>query len=129
MKSTILKITIISILMTVAITVHAESAVQIWTCKLKDGKTPQDAEAVSSAWLKAAKGMKGGEKMKVFLEYPVAANVGDGAFTFVLVTPSFDEWGAFNGAYEGSAAAKADEDFGDVATCTSSYLWASVEVE
>jgi len=129
MKSTILKITIISILMTVAISAYAESAVQIWACTLEDGKTPQDAEAVTSAWLKAAKGQKGGEKMKVFLEFPVAANVGGGNFNFVLVTPSFDEWGAFNGAYEGSAAAKADEDFGDVATCTSSYLWASVEVE
>lgn len=129
MKSTILKITIISILMAVAITAHAESAVQVWACKLKDGKTPQDAGTVSSAWLKAAKGVKGGEKMKVFLDFPVAANVGGGNFNFVLVTPSFDEWGAFNGAYDGSAAAKADEAFSDVATCTSSYLWTSVEVE
>jgi len=129
MKSTIVKIAIISILMTVAIAVHAESAVQVWACTLEDGKTPQDVEAVSSAWLKAAKGMKGGEKIKVYLEYPVAADVGGGSFTFVLVTPSFEEWGAFNGAYAGSAAAKADEDFGDVATCTSSYLWASTEVE
>ena len=129
MKNTILKFMFISILMAIAIPAHAASVLHIWSCELEQGKTPADAEAVSSAWLKAAKGMKGGDQLKVYLDYPIAANSGGGSFKFVLIAPSFEEWGVFNGGYEGSAAAKADEDFFSVAKCSRSSIWESNEIE
>lgn len=128
MKNTITKFVLISILMAIAIPAHA-SVVQAWECKLKDGKTGQDAVAVSSAWLKATKGMKGSDKLKVYLDYPIAANVESGIFNFILVAPNIEEWAAFEAGYEGSAAAKADEDFSDIATCSGSSLWNSVAID
>jgi len=116
-------------LLALTIPAYADSAVQIWHCELEEGKTPADAEAVSSAWLKAAKGMKGGDEMVVYLDSPVVASSGGGEFHFVLITPSFGAWGEFNEAYPGSAAAKADEDFAAVASCSGSSLWASKKVE
>jgi hypothetical protein len=36
--------------------------------------------AVASAWLKAAKAMKGGENMEVYLNFPTAAYMGENDF-------------------------------------------------
>lgn len=108
---------------------YADSVVQLWNCKLNDGKTAADLEAVSSAWLKAAKSMEGGAVLKAFLEFPIAAPVGDGSFTFVLVAADTKTWGVFNNDYPDSPAGKADEAWGEVATCSGSSLWGSVEVE
>ena len=107
---------------------YADSIVQIWSCKLNDGKAGDDLEAVSSAWLKAARSMEGGEVLEAYLEFPVAAPVGDGSFSFVMVVADTKEWGVFNFDYPNSPAGEADEAWGEVATCSGSSLWASIEV-
>ena len=107
----------------------ADSLLHIWTCKLNDGKTPTDLEEVSSDWLKAAKGMDGGKDLKVYLDYPVAASAGDGEFRFVLVVTDAKTWGVFNTDYDTSQAAEVDEAWFDVAHCSSSGLWNTVEIE
>ena len=66
------------------------AAVQIWECELNDGKTSDDLQAVSSAWLAATKSMEGGEGIEAFHEFPVAANVSGDRFNFVVITPGFD---------------------------------------
>lgn len=109
--------------------VYADSIVHIWSCTLEEGKTPSDAVDVSKAWLKAAQGMKGGKDIEVYLEAPIAANVGDGSFNFVLIIPDATTWGVFNDAYENSTAAEADEAFAQVAGCSSSSLWESIKIE
>ena len=129
MKNTILRVVLTSVLLAIAISVNADSVVQIWACELEEGKTPQDVETVSSAWLKAAKGMKGGDELEVYLEYPSAAQVGGGIFSFVLVAPSFEAWGVLMEAYPDSPAAEADEAFATVASCSGSSLWASNKIE
>ncbi len=102
--------------------------VQVWTCTLNDGKSDADLAKVSSEWLAAAKGMKGGAEMKAFNESPMAATAGPRGFNFVMVAPDPESWGAFMGGYEGSAASKADDAWNQVATCNGSTLWNSVEV-
>lgn len=108
---------------------HADSVLQIWNCKLNDGKTGAELMAVSSAWLKAAKTMDGGEDIEAFVDFPIAANTGDGAFSWVMVLADAKTWGIFNNEYDGSPAAKVDEEFGEIATCKSSSIWQSVAVE
>jgi hypothetical protein len=54
-----------------------DSIVHTWTCKLHDGKSMDDMVDASSAWLKVVKSVKGGENVKLFLEYPIAANTVD----------------------------------------------------
>ena len=129
MKKTYIASLIASVVFLFAVPANAENIVQLWSCKLNDGKTSADLVAVSSAWLKAAKSMEGGEEAKAYLEYPIVANAGDGDFTFVLVVPDTAAWGVFYNDYPDSPAGEADEAWGEVASCSSSSLWASAEVE
>ncbi len=103
--------------------------VQLWSCKLNDGKTGADVVAASSVWLKAAKTNEGGEDIEAFVEFPIAADTGDDDFTFVLVVADTKIWGVFNHNYLDSPAGKAEEAWGEVATCSVSSLWESVEIE
>jgi hypothetical protein len=103
--------------------------VQVWNCTLKDGKTDADLAKVSSDWLAAAKSMKGGEEMKVYHDFPLVASSGAGGFNFVMIAPNPEAWGVFQGGYDASAAAKADEAWNAVADCSGSSLWNSVKVD
>jgi hypothetical protein len=121
--------TIIGALLLGAFNYANADVVQVWECTLHDGKTGAELEKVSSAWLAAAKGMKGGSELKVYHEMPLAANAGEGGFNFVLTAPDAAIWGTFWNGYGGSAASKADEDWDKVADCSGSSLWNSAEVK
>ena len=107
----------------------ADSVVQVWACQLNDGKTTDELVAVSAAWLKAAKGIEGGGDLQASLEFPIAASAGDGQFNFVLIAADTKTWGLFNNDYADSPAGEADEAWSEVATCTGSDLWRSVDIE
>ena len=129
MKKIIIASLTASVMFLFTVPAYADSIVQLWSCKLNDGKIVPDLVAASSAWLKAAKNNEGGEDIEAFLEYPIAADNGDDDFTFVLVVADTKTWGAFNQDYPDSPAGQAEEAWSEVATCSSSSLWASVEVE
>ena len=116
-------------LFSITLSAHADNVVQVWNCSLNEGKDGDDAMAVSSAWLKAAKTMKGGKDLKVFVDWPMAAHSGDGGFNFVLIAPDAKTWGLFNNDYGDTPAAKADEAWAEVATCSGSSLWQSITVK
>jgi hypothetical protein len=118
-----------SVMFLFAVSAYADSVVQVWSCKLNDDKTNADLVAVSSAWLKAAKTMEGGDGLEVYLDFPVAAPVGDGSFNFILIAADTKTWGVFNNDYADSPAGEADEAWGEVATCSGSSLWASVKID
>ena len=105
------------------------SNVQVWECQLNDGKTYDDLRVVSSAWLAATKGMEGGEGIEAYHRFPVVAFAGEGGFTFVVIMPDFEAWGKLMEAYPGSASEKADQAWGEVATCKGNSLWSSEKIE
>ena len=107
----------------------ADSVVQVWHCTLNDGKSGDDVIVVSEAWLKAAKTMEGGAGLEVYIEFPIAATPGAGGFNFVLVAADAKTWGLFMNDYDDSPAAKADETWDEVADCSGSDLWQSIEIE
>jgi hypothetical protein len=102
--------------------------VQVWTCTLKDGKSNADLAKVSSDWLAAVRGMKGGAEINVYHEFPLAATPGADGFNFIMEAPDPEAWGALMGGYNGSAAAKADDAWDQVASCSGSSLWNSVKI-
>ena len=108
---------------------YAGSAVQIFQCSQHNDVTDAQVEAMASAWLQAANGMKGGEQLEAYLRFPIAANAGELDFAFVLVAPSFEAWGAFTDAYEGSPAQELDKKFNEMADCTKSTIWESFKVK
>jgi len=129
MKKIIIASLTASVLFLFAAPAYADSILQLWSCKLNDGKTGADVIAASSAWLKAAKTNEGGEDIEVFVDFPIAADAGDDDFTFVLVVADTKTWGVFNQDYLDSPAGEAEEAWSEVATCSVSSLWESVEIE
>lgn len=129
MKKIFLRLLSISILGAFVVPVYADSVLQVWSCKVLEGKTGAELEAVSAAWFKAAKGMKGGEHLEVHVLFPIVSDTTGGRVLFVVTVPSFEEWGVFTGGYEGSPAAKADEDWNKVASCSGNALWESVSIK
>ena len=108
----------------------ADSVVHIWTCELNDGKTYEDVVAVSSSWLEVAKSQAGGADLKLYMEYPIAAPVREGSFNFVLVVADAETWGTWYDSDDSESAMQdANIAWYEVATCSDSSLWSSIEIE
>ena len=88
----------ISVLILLGLCASANAdVVQVYKCTLNDGKTSDDVIKASSAWLTAAKSMKGGGELKVYVEFPLAASPGPDGFNFVMIAPDAESWGSFPG--------------------------------
>lgn len=109
--------------------VYADSIEHQWNCKRLVGTTKDDVIAATSVWLKAAKTNEGGENVKAFLKFPIAADTVDGDFTFVVVFADTKAWGDFSHDYADSPAGEAEGAWYEVATCLGSSIWESVEFE
>ncbi len=102
-------------------------AIQIFDCEFNNDATSEQVLAVSADWLKAARNTNGGKNLNLAIRFPIAeGNTGDGEFRFVIVLPSFTEWGEFTDAYEGSEVAKVDDQLHELADCGSSTLWEGI---
>lgn len=106
----------------------ADSLIHLWSCKLNEGGTNEDLVKLTEDWLKGVKSMDGGAELRVLLEYPMAADAGLGEFTFVLIAPDATTWGTFMDGYDMEANADVDEAWNEVASCSSSGIWQSVEI-
>jgi hypothetical protein len=105
-------------------------AIQIFDCEFNDDATSEQVLAVSADWLKAARNTKGGKNLNVAIRFPIAeGEAGDGDFRFVIVVPSFTEWGEFTDAYEGSEVAKVDERLQELADCGYSTMWEGILIK
>lgn len=125
---TLIHIALISMLIVFASPAHSE-AMQIFNCELEDEATEDDVFDMSAKWLKAARTIKGGENLTLWVRFPVTASADDIDFTFVLFTPDFTEWGEFTDAYELSTIVEIDDEFEKIAECNDSSLWEGVEVK
>ena len=129
MFKTVSRLVIVSTLMVTATPAFSGQATQIFFCQQDEKATDAQVEALASEWLRAAKGVKGGEQLEAYLRFPIAANAGETDFAFALVAPSFQEWGAFTDNYEGSPAQELDEKLNELADCTHSTIWEAFKVE
>lgn len=127
---TIMLLMLVSMLMIVAAPAYSAEAVHLFFCEDGDDVTEEQLEAAASNWLKAAKKMKGGDRLKAYVYYPLAAKMpGETDHLFVVVAPSVEEWGVFWNGYKNSPAEKADEDSRELFLCPDSLLMESVEVK
>ena len=129
MKTTI-RLMVISILLMAGAPIYADdTAVQIFHCTQDDDATDDQLEAMASEWLKAARGMDGGENLEVYLRFPVVADMGEFDFAMIIVSPSFKDWGVFTDAYNDSPLEDVDDKFDDLADCPDSALYELEDVE
>ena len=130
MKKRLIALLTASVMLLFTASAFADSVVHIWTCELNDGKTGDDVVAASSAWFEVAKSMEGGEDLEAYLELRITANVGDDSFNFVLIAADAKTWGIwYDSDSPDSAMQDADIAWSEVAACSSSSLWSSVEIE
>lgn len=125
---TLIGLMFISMLMVFASPAHSD-AIQIFNCEFEGEATEDDVSVMLKKWIKAAKSLKGGDNLQVYIRYPVAASVDDIDFKLVLVAPSFAEWGVFTDVYEASAIVEIDDEIEKVADCNDASLWEGAEVK
>ena len=126
------RLLIVAVLMLIAAPAFSASqmhAVQIFMCQQDEEASSADIMAVSKTWLDAAKKVKGGENLQVYVRFPIAAQMGEHDFKFIIAAPNFEEWGAFTDAYEASEVAKVDKQFAEYADCTDAMLWEGIEIK
>ena len=80
----------ISMLMILAGPAWADAALHTVLCEQDEEMTDEKVEAVSAEWLKAARTIKGGENLDLYLNFPVAAKVGEVDVALIIIIPSFD---------------------------------------
>ena len=127
--NTIVRLMLVFMLMIVAAPAYAAEATQMWKCELDGDISEEEVKANAGEWLKAARTMKGGERLEAYVYFPVAVNVtGDTDLMFVIVAPSFEEWGKFWDNYANSPAEEVDKR-NEKVVCPDSALWESVKIK
>ena len=129
MMNTIVRLMLVFMLMIVAAPAYAAEVVQIYDCEQDEDATDEDIKALAAEWLKAAKKMKGGERLEVYIRHPIVGQMGEKDFTFVLRVPSLEEWGVFTSGYEGSALEIIDDKLDELCDCPGSTLWEIQKLE
>jgi hypothetical protein len=125
----IVRLILISTLMIAEAPAYSAVAMQIWECEIEDDATEQDVKAMAAKWLKAAKKLNGGERLEAYVNFPVAvSDTGETDLLFTVMAPSFEDWGKFWDAYDGSEAAKIDEENNGHFICPHSAVWESFKV-
>jgi len=125
----LMRLMFVSILMMVAAPAWSDAALHIVTCEQDDDVTDEKLEAITAEWFKAAKAIKGGENLELYMNFPIAAKAGEVDVAMMLVSSSFAEWGTFMDNYPGSEAEAIDEKYEDDLDCANGALWESVKVE
>ena len=130
MVNAIVRLMLVFVLIIVAAPAYAGEATQMWKCELDDDASEEEVTAMTQEWLKAAKKVKGGEQLEAYVYFPVAVNaIGEADMWFVLVAPSFTEWGQFWDNYAGSEAAAIEKRHEEKVVCPNSALWESIKIK
>jgi hypothetical protein len=127
--NTFVRLMIVFMLMIVATPAFSADVIQIYDCEMFESATDDDIKAVAVEWLKAAKKMKGGERLEVYVRHPIVGQIGENDFSFVLRAPSLEEWAVFTSGYEGSALEIIDDKLDEFGACPSSTLWEIEKLE
>ena len=107
-------------------TAQADTAtVEIWKCKLNEGKTMDDVATANGKWVKYMNAsVKGGD----ILSYGLATVVGNAEmFLYSDVFPDMKAWVASKAAIESDEGQAIEKELNAVATCASNSLYLSTE--
>jgi hypothetical protein len=115
---------ITSVLLVLSAGASADTVSQVWSCKLNEGKTQEDAQAINAKWLKRAREITGSDAVTSTF---VNTAVGDtGGFMWVDSFPDFATWAKLMDADENEELNAA---FNELQTCTGNRLYQGEETE
>jgi hypothetical protein len=128
---TIMRLMLVSLLVVVAAPSYSESgeAWHVYQCEVLDDTSEDQIVELVETWLKAARTVKGGESVEVYVFFPVAAEMGASDLRILVKVPSFAEWGAFWDVYDESAAADVEDSWSEVMDCPDSWLFEGFKIE
>jgi hypothetical protein len=98
----------------------ADSIVASYSCELKDGKTPEELQAVNSKWLKWVR-TNVNQNIESSVGSPVVGKLDH--FIFVDTYPDLATWAAAQTALDSDAASELENMFDEIAECTENRLW------
>jgi hypothetical protein len=107
----------------------ADTAQEVFICKLNEGKTEADLNKVIADFKQMVVKLKGGDKYQAWLLTPVAAD-DLAAVVWVGEMPDGSALTTLGEDYRTSEAGKAqDKRFRDVMTCKSRSIWNSAKIK
>jgi len=107
----------------------AGKAMQIWRCELVGEATEEQVLEHAQEWLTAARKLKGGKNLELYVKFPVVVNATNQIdLLLVLVAPTFKEWGRFWDAYGDSDAADHEVAAHEYIVFPDSTMWESFKV-
>ena len=122
----LITIAMASLLLCVSGLAMADPVSQVWTCKLNDGKTAEDAQAINSKWLAWAKKAGGSDEISSSF---VTAIVGDTGFLWVDTFPDLVTWAKVIQADQDNDSSELDEAFDALQTCSGNRLYSGEETK
>ena len=84
-----IRMMIASILLIMAAPAWSGEVLHALQCEQDEEVSDEKVEAITAEWLKAAKTIKGGENLRVRMNFPVAAKMGEVDVVVLIVAPSF----------------------------------------
>jgi len=100
--------------------VFADSIIETYTCKLKEGKKQEELQAINSKWLKWVN-KNVNEEIKSSVGTAVVGN--QDMFMFADTYPDLATWAAAKGALDSDAASELEDMFEEVSDCSENRLW------
>lgn len=100
--------------------VVADSIIETFTCKLKEGKKQKELQAINSKWLKWVN-----KHVDENIESSVGTAVVGSQETFMFADsyPDLATWAAAKAALDSDAAAELEDMFDGVSDCSENRLW------
>ena len=120
MLKKIMLATLTSVFLLISVAVHAEPVTLVFSCKLNEGSTKEEAMEINARWLKWARSTGGSDE--ITSSY-VSTIVGDlGGFMWVDTYPDIATWGKIV-----DADSEFDDEFNEVSTCSSNRIYRGEE--
>ena len=120
MLKKIILATATSVFLLLSVAAHAEPVTIVFSCKLNDGSTKEDAMEINSRWLKWARATGGSDE--ITSSY-VSTIVGDfDGFLWVDTYPDIATWGKIV-----DADSNFDDEFDEVSTCSGNRMYRGEE--
>jgi len=111
-------------------TIGKGRTVQWLKCELVGDATRKQVLEQAQKWLAAARTMKGGKNLRLFVNFPVVVNAPRNAdLILMLVAPNFEEWGEFKDSYGESAVRDVEKAGEKILVISGSAMWEAFRVE
>ncbi len=122
MLKKIMLATVTSVFLLLSAAVHAEPVTIVYSCKLNDGFTKEDAMEINARWLKWARETGGSDEITSTYVTTVVGELG--GFMWADTYPDIATWGK---VVDDDTGSEFDAQFNEVSTCSGNRMYRGEE--